>query len=127
MLTSPFSWGGHGRACLTSNAAGGVIPRIDEDGGTGPRIGFLEGCRIEELTTAGWSGARIASLLARAKSSISRELARCPAGRYQALTANSQAVKAKKRQTAQTRSQAAGRDALVPRSQPRAGRSPAAP
>ena len=72
--------------------AGGVIPRVDE--GDGPRIGFVERCRIEELVKTGWSPARIAVVLGRHRSTIGRELARCPAGRYRAVTANGHAVEA---------------------------------
>jgi len=72
-----------------------VIPRIDD--GQGPRIGFVERCRIEELLRAGVLPAGIARLLGRARSSIGRELARCPAGRYRALTANGQATRARAR------------------------------
>ena len=75
--------------------AGGVIPRIDD--GEGSRIGFVERCRIEELLRAGYRPAGIARLLGRARSSIGRELARCPAGRYRALAANGLAVKARSR------------------------------
>ncbi|MCL4722196.1 MAG: IS30 family transposase [Gammaproteobacteria bacterium] len=77
--------------------AGGVIPRIDDDEGAGARIGFLERCRIEELTKAGWSKARIAAVLGRARSSIGRELDRCPPGQYRAVAANGVAVKARAR------------------------------
>ena len=75
--------------------AGGVIPHLDD--GQGLRIGFVERCRIEELLRAGLLPARIAALLGRARSSIGRELGRCPAGRYRAVTANGQAAAAKKR------------------------------
>ena len=75
--------------------AGGVIPRVDDGGG--PRIGFVERCRIEELYKAGWSPARIGAVLGRHRSTIGRELARCPAGRYRAVVANGHAAKARAR------------------------------
>ena len=72
-----------------------MIPRIDD--GQGPRIGFVERCRIEELLREGFRPARIARLLGRARSSVIRELARCRTGRYRAVAANGQAAKARAR------------------------------
>ena len=69
--------------------SGGVKPRLSAPT---RRLSYRERCRIEELLRAGCAPAGIARLLGRARSSISRELARCPAGRYRAVTANGQAV-----------------------------------
>jgi transposase, IS30 family len=76
--------------------AGGVRPRVSNpdleavlDPGTGV-LSFIDRCRIEDLVTAGYTPARIAALLGRHRSTITRELARGRPqrpGRYRAVTA----------------------------------------
>jgi IS30 family transposase len=75
--------------------AGGVRPRVvnpDLEAATTPGSGvlvFLDRCRIEELTRAGYCPGRIAALLGRARSTITRELGKGVKNRsrYRAVTA----------------------------------------
>ena len=76
--------------------AGGVRPRVvdpDLEGAVAAGRGvlsFTDRCRIEDLTSAGYIPARVAGLLGRSRSTITRELARGrPAGqgRYRAVVA----------------------------------------
>ena len=76
--------------------AGGVRPRVvnpELEAATTPGSGvlvFLDRCRIEELADAGYCPGRIATLLGRARSTITREFGRGRvngAGRYRAVTA----------------------------------------
>jgi IS30 family transposase len=83
-----------GRAWLTE--AGGVRPRVTNPdleaavrSGAGV-LSFIDRCRIEDLVKAGYSAARIAELLGRARSTITRELDRGQStgrGRYRAVIA----------------------------------------
>jgi IS30 family transposase len=83
-----------GAAWLTE--AGGVRPRVinpELEAAVSPGSGslsFTDRCRIEDLVKAGYSPARIADLLGRHRSTITRELARGrPEGqtRYRAMSA----------------------------------------
>jgi transposase, IS30 family len=86
-----------GAAWLTE--AGGVRPRVSDPeleasvtSGCG-LLSFVDRCRIEDLLKAGYIPARIADLLGRSRSTITRELLRgCPSGqrRYRAVIAQDQ-------------------------------------
>ena len=76
--------------------AGGVRPRVSHPEleatvtpGSGP-LSFLDRCRIEDLADAGYRPARVAELLGRSRSTITRELPRGRIGgqaRYRAMIA----------------------------------------
>jgi len=79
--------------------AGGVRPRVSNPdleatvaAGSGP-LSFLDRCRIEDLVRVGYAAARIADLLGRARSTITRELGRGrqgSGGRYRAVIGQGQ-------------------------------------
>ena len=85
---------GTGAAWLTE--AGGVRPRVKNlelEAAVTPasgRLSFIDRCRIEDLVKAGYNSARIADLLGRHRSTITRELDRGGSGgqaRYRAVIA----------------------------------------
>lgn len=70
----------------------GISPEEGVTVNTG-RLSFTDRCHIEELSAAGYTAARIARLLGRHRSTISRELARghrTATGRYRAQTGQQQ-------------------------------------
>jgi IS30 family transposase len=78
------------------NEAGGVRPRVvnpELEAAASPGVGvlsFVDRCRVEDLAGVGYSPARIAGLLGRSRSTITRELARgrvSDRGRYRAVAA----------------------------------------
>jgi IS30 family transposase len=86
--------------------AGGVRPRANNPDleatvttGSGP-LSFVDRCRIEDLARGGYNPCRIAALLGRARSTITRELARGrphDGARYRAVIAQAQIERNRRR------------------------------